>query len=68
MGGGASGCREDGSMDFASGSGFVLIGIGIVVLGLVIFLFGDRLRPLSGAARKRSEEAARQNWGKEEIH
>ncbi|HEU4518247.1 MAG TPA: hypothetical protein VFS03_01940 [Microvirga sp.] len=55
-------------MDFASGSGFLLIGLGIVVLGLVIFLFGDRLRPLSGAARKRSDEAARQNWGKEEIH
>jgi Na+/proline symporter len=55
-------------MDFASGSGFLLIAAAIVVLGLVIFFFGDRLRPLKGTERKRSEEAARQNWGKEEIH
>jgi hypothetical protein len=41
--------------------------LAIVILGLAIF-YGMRRRPLSGSERQRSEEAARENWGKENIH
>ena len=47
--------------------GLIFIG-GLVLLGVAIFLFGDRLRPLNRAERQRSEEAARENWGKEKVH
>jgi hypothetical protein len=47
--------------------GLIFVG-GLVLLGAAIFLFGDRLRPLSRAERKRSDEAARENWGKEKVH
>jgi hypothetical protein len=42
--------------------------IGIIVLGLVIFFFATRQRRLKGAERQMSDQAARRNWGKEEIH
>jgi hypothetical protein len=54
-------------MDGANYGPYLLWGLAIVVLGLVIFLFGDRLRPLKRGERQRSEEAARRNWGKEET-
>ena len=47
--------------------GYLLVGGGIVLLGLLIFFFGDRLRPLAPEERKRSDAAARENWGKEEV-
>lgn len=50
------------------GFGYLLIGGGVILLGLLIFFFGERLRPLSPAERQRSDEAARRNWGKEEVH
>jgi hypothetical protein len=53
-----------GTMDYW---GYLLIGGGIVLLGLLIFLFGNRLRPLGPEERRRSEEAARENWGKEKV-
>jgi hypothetical protein len=40
---------------------------GLVLLGAAMFFFGDRLRPLNRAERERSEEAARENWGKENM-
>jgi hypothetical protein len=40
--------------------------IGIIVLGAAIF-FGTRRRPLSRAERERSEQVARENWGKENM-
>ena len=48
--------------------GYLMIGGGIILLGLLIFFFGNRLRPLSSHERKRSEEAVRENWGKESVH
>ena len=54
-------------MDLLAVWGLIFVG-GLVLLGAAIFLFGDRLRPLSRAERKRSEEAARENWGKENLH
>jgi hypothetical protein len=47
--------------------GLIFVG-GLVLLGAAIVLFGHRLRPLSREERKRSDEAARQNWGKENMH
>lgn len=40
---------------------------GIVLLGIVLFVFATRQRRLSGAERQASDEAARQNWGKENV-
>ena len=40
---------------------------GLVLLGAVMFFFGDRLRPLNREERKRSDAAARDNWGKENM-
>ena len=54
-------------MDPMVASGVIFVG-GLVLLGAAIFLFGDRLRPPSRAERKRSEEAARENWSKEKVH
>ncbi len=47
--------------------GLIFVG-GLLLLGAAIFLFGDRLRPLSKAERERSDQAARENWNKEEVH
>lgn len=41
--------------------------IAIIVLGLAIFFFATRQRRLKGAEREMSDQAARRNWGKEEI-
>ncbi len=41
--------------------------IGIVILGAVLF-YATRQRRLRGAERERSEQAAKENWGKERIH
>jgi len=46
--------------------GLLFVGA-LVLLGAVMFFFGDRLRPLNRAERKRSEDAARENWGKENV-
>ncbi|HEV2560150.1 MAG TPA: hypothetical protein VGU45_16125 [Microvirga sp.] len=40
---------------------------GLILLGAVMFFFGTRPRPLSGAERKRSDEVAKENWGKENV-
>jgi hypothetical protein len=47
--------------------GLVIIG-GPLLLGLAMFLFGERRRRLTRAKKTVSEQAARDNWGKEEIH
>jgi len=47
--------------------GLIFVGA-LVLLGAAVFLFGDRLRPLSRAERKESDAAARENWGKEKVH
>ncbi len=41
--------------------------IGVALLGGAMFFFGTRQRRLSRAERERSDAAARQNWGKEEV-
>ncbi|HEX2555649.1 MAG TPA: hypothetical protein VHL98_18270 [Microvirga sp.] len=41
--------------------------IGLALLGGAMFYFGSRQRRLSRAEQARSDAAARQNWGKEEI-
>jgi hypothetical protein len=41
--------------------------VGIVLLGGALFYFGTRSRRLSRAERKRQDEVARENWGKEEV-
>jgi hypothetical protein len=41
--------------------------IGIVILGAALF-YATRQRRLRGAQRAMSEQAARENWGKEELH
>jgi hypothetical protein len=38
-----------------------------IMLGLVLYLRGDRQRKLTKAERERTEQATRENWGKEEI-
>jgi hypothetical protein len=38
----------------------------IVLLGAALF-FGMRKRPLSRRERERSEQVARENWGKENV-
>jgi hypothetical protein len=43
------------------------IGGGLVALGLVVFLFGDRQRRLTKREKEVSQQTARENWGKEEI-
>jgi hypothetical protein len=48
--------------------GLIFAGEGPVLLGAALLVFGPRLRPLSRAERKRSDEAARENWGKEKVH
>jgi hypothetical protein len=45
----------------------VIVG-GPILLGVAIWLFGDQRRRLTRAERERSEQGARENWGKEEIH
>lgn len=41
--------------------------IGIVLLGAAIFFFGTRQRPLTGREREKSDQVARENWGKENV-
>jgi hypothetical protein len=41
--------------------------IGLVVLAAAIFYFGTRQRRLTRAEQKRSDQAARENWGKEKV-
>lgn len=41
--------------------------LAVVVLGVALFFFGTRIRPLSRAQRERSEQAAREKWGKEKV-
>jgi cytochrome c-type biogenesis protein CcmH/NrfF len=45
--------------------GLMVVG-GPLVLGVVLFLYGQRRRRTQ-AERKVSNEAARENWGKEKI-
>jgi hypothetical protein len=40
----------------------------LALMGALMFFFGDRLRPLNRAERERSDRAARENWGKENVH
>jgi len=47
--------------------GIILVAT-LVILGLAMYFRGDRMRPLNRAERERSEQGARENWGKEEIH
>ena len=57
---------ESASKDLAMAIEFFWI-IGLVVLAAAIFYFGTRQRRLTRAEQKRSDQAARENWGKEEI-
>jgi hypothetical protein len=41
--------------------------LGIVLLGIVLFVFATRQRRLSAAQRQQSDKAARENWGKENV-
>ncbi len=45
----------------------ILYPIGALLLGAALF-YAARQRKLTRAERKRSDAAARANWGKEEIH
>jgi hypothetical protein len=46
-----------------------IIGIGIVLLGVVLFLVAvTRRRRLRQSEREMSDRLTRENWGKEEIH
>jgi hypothetical protein len=47
--------------------GLVIIG-GPVLLGLVLFIFGERRRRLTRAEKTIAEQTTRENWGKEEVH
>ncbi|HEY8382230.1 MAG TPA: hypothetical protein VIL09_08780 [Microvirga sp.] len=47
--------------------GIILVAT-LVILGLAMYFRGDRMRPLNRAERERSEQGARENWGKEEVH
>ena len=40
----------------------------IVVLGIVLFVFATRQRRLSATQRQETDKAARENWGKENVH
>jgi cbb3-type cytochrome oxidase subunit 3 len=40
---------------------------GIVLLGIVLFVFATRQRRLSAAQRKETDKIARDNWGKENV-
>jgi len=44
------------------------VGLGPVLLGLALYFYGDRQKPLTKAERDASDKAARDNWGKERIH
>lgn len=46
----------------------LVIVCGPILLGVAIWLAGDRRRKLTRAERQMSEQGARENWGKEEIH
>jgi hypothetical protein len=46
--------------------GLMVVG-GPLVLGLVLFLYGQRRRRRTQSERNVSNEAARENWGKEKI-
>jgi hypothetical protein len=41
--------------------------VGIVILGVVIFMFATRQRRLTPREQARSDKVAHENWGKEEI-
>jgi hypothetical protein len=41
---------------------------GMVLLGIVLFVFATRQRQLTRREREASDKVARENWGKEEIH
>jgi hypothetical protein len=41
---------------------------GIVLLGIVLFVFATRQRRLSPTERRETDKAARENWGKENVH
>jgi hypothetical protein len=40
----------------------------IVVLGIVLFVFATRQRQLSATQHQQTDKAARENWGKENVH
>jgi len=40
----------------------------IIVLAIALFIFATRQRRLSAAQRQQTDEAARDNWGKENVH
>ncbi|MCB5176664.1 MULTISPECIES: hypothetical protein [Microvirga] len=46
----------------------LVIVCGPILLGAAIFLFGKRRGGLSRTEQRVSEQGARENWGKEEIH
>ncbi len=46
--------------------GLLFVGC-LAVLGGAMFFFGDRRKPLNRAERERSDQAARENWGKENM-
>ena len=47
--------------------GLMVVG-GPVLLGVVLLIFGRRRKRVSQAEKTLSNEATRQNWGKEKIH
>jgi hypothetical protein len=46
--------------------GLVIVG-GPILLGLIVFFFGQRHRRLTQGEKQASQQAARENWGKEQI-
>ncbi len=51
-----------------SGFSFELLWIpAIVILGIVLFVFATRQKRLNASERKVSDQAARDNWGKENV-
>jgi hypothetical protein len=57
------------SWDIADGWvwGLVIIG-GPLLIGIFMYVFGNRRNRLTQEERKISDQAAHKNWGKERIH
>jgi uncharacterized protein HemX len=46
--------------------GLVIVG-GPILLGLAVFMFGQRRRRLSQSEKQAAQQATKENWGKEQI-
>jgi hypothetical protein len=47
--------------------GLVIIG-GPLLMGIFLYIFSGRRNRLTPTEKKMSDQAARENWGKERIH